>query len=176
VPIPEDERDERPQGEPSNHAQVAGSQHVDSQLTDSQVVDSRTGGAEIDARFEAYLKQFRPLAPAPLPLERPGRASRRSFALAASAAAAAAILVAALIVFHSHAGGPQVTPLTESLAGTEQLVDTPPLTIRSANALLATAPSFKAAVDEMAFSSKATPLPKDKHSALTELSKEKTKL
>jgi hypothetical protein len=62
------------------------------------------------------------------------------------------------------------------LAGTEQLVTTPPLTIRGANALLATAPTFKAAVDEMAFSSRTTPLPKDKHSALTELSKEKTKL
>jgi hypothetical protein len=175
VPIPEDERDERQQGELANHTQA-----VDSQLFDSQIVtsptDSRRDGAEIDARFEAYLKQFRPLAPAPLPAERHGRATRRSFVLAAWAAAAAAVLAAALIVFHSHAGGPQVALPTENLAGTDQLINTPPLTIRSANALLATAPSFKAAVDEMAFSSKATPLPKDKHSALTELSKEKTKL
>jgi hypothetical protein len=171
VPIPEDERDQRAQGEPSNHAQ-----NVDSQVADSQVVYSRTDGAEIDARFEAYLKQFSPLTPTPLPAERHGHASRRSFVLAAWAATAAAILVAGLIVFHSHPGGPQVAPPTESFAGAEQLINTPPLTIRSANALLATAPSFKAAVDEMAFSSKATSLPKDKHSALTELSKEKTKL
>jgi hypothetical protein len=171
VPIPEDERDERLQDEPSNHAQIADPQVVDSRKDGAQIVDS-----EIEARFEAYLKQFRPLAPAPLPVERHGRASRRSFVLAAWAAAAAAILVAGLIVLQFHPGGPQVAPLTENLAGTEQLINASPLTIRSANALLATAPSFKAAVDEMAFSSKATPLPKDKHSALTELSKEKTKL
>lgn len=170
MPIPEDERDQHPQGEPANHAQI-----VDAQLADSQV-DSRTDGAEIDARFEAYLKQFRPLVLAPLPVERHGRASRRSFVLAAWAAAAAAILVAGLIVFPSHPGRPQAAPPIESMAGTEQLVNASPLTIRSANALLATAPSFKAAVDEMAFSSRTTPLPKDKHSALTELSKEKTKL
>jgi hypothetical protein len=156
VPIPEDERDQRPQGGPSNHAQNAEPQ--------------------IDARFEAYLKQFRPLAPAPVPVRRHGRAPRRSFVLAAWAAAAAAILLAALIVFHSHSAGPQVTRPIESLASTEQLVNTPSLTIRSANALLTTAPSFKAAVDGMAFSSKATLLPKDKHSALAELSKERIKL
>jgi len=147
VPIPEDKRDQRRQGDPANHTQIGDAQGVDSQLADSQIVDSRTDGAEIDAHFEACLKQFHPLAPAPLPVERHGRASRRSFVLAACAAAAAVVLGAALIVFHSHAGGPQVAPLTESLAGTEQLVNAPPLTIRSANALLATAPSFKAAVD-----------------------------
>src|SRR5271169_157036 len=136
VPIPEDERDQRLQGEPSNHAQITDSQIVDSQLVDSQV-DSRTGGAQIDARFEAYLKQFRPLAPAALPAERHGDAPRRSFVLAAWAAAAAAILIAGLIVFHSHPAGRQVALPSESLVGTEQLINTSPLTIRSANALLA---------------------------------------
>jgi hypothetical protein len=129
-----------------------------------------------DQRFEAHLKQFRPLAPGPLQVEGLGFAPGRSFVRAAWTAAAAAVLVAAVIVFHSSTGEPRATLPIESLAGAEQLVNTPSLTIRSANALLATAPSFQAAVDEMAFSSKATPLPKDKHSALAELSKEKTKL
>jgi hypothetical protein len=129
-----------------------------------------------DQRFEAHLKQFRPLAPAPLQIEGLGFTPKRSFVLAAWTAAAAAVLVVAVIVFHSRTDGPHVAPPIESLEGAEQLVNTPALTIRSANALLATAPSFQAAVDEMAFSSKATPLPKDKHSALAELSKEKTKL
>jgi hypothetical protein len=59
---------------------------------------------------------------------------------------------------------------------TEHLVNPHPLTIRDANALLATAPSFKAAVDGMAFQSKAISLPKDKRSALAVLSEEKNKL
>jgi hypothetical protein len=129
-----------------------------------------------DQNFEAHLKQFRPLAPGPLQIEGLGSAPRHPFLLAAWTAAAAAALVVAVIVFHSRTGEPRATPPIESLAGAEQLVNTPSLTIRSANALLASAPSFQAAVDEMAFSAKATPLPKDKHSALAELSKEKTKL
>ena len=51
-----------------------------------------------------------------------------------------------------------------------------PLTIASANALLAQAPSVKAAVDQIAFSSQSTQVPKGQHSALAVLSEEKIKL
>jgi hypothetical protein len=57
-----------------------------------------------------------------------------------------------------------------------QLVQQQPLTIRSANALLSAAPSFKAAVDDMAFRSSNIPIPKGKRSVVSELSKEKIKL
>jgi hypothetical protein len=48
--------------------------------------------------------------------------------------------------------------------------------MRSANALLAAAPSFKTAVDAMAFHSQTIPLPEGKRSAVSVLSKEKIKL
>lgn len=129
-----------------------------------------------DERFEVYLKRFRPLAPEPLQIERHGRATRRSFVLAAWAAAAAATLIVAVLALHSRTGRTDSTQAIESAVGTEQLVNAQPLTMRSANALLARAPSFKAAVDEIALPPQATPLSKDKHSALAVLSKEKTKL
>jgi hypothetical protein len=53
---------------------------------------------------------------------------------------------------------------------------TPGLTIRGANALLATAPSYKAAMNELAFHPKSSSVPKDKQSALAVLGKEKIKL
>ena len=49
------------------------------------------------------------------------------------------------------------------------------LTMREANALLASAPSYKAAVDSMAFHNQGS-FPKDKQSALAVLAKEKIKL
>jgi hypothetical protein len=51
-----------------------------------------------------------------------------------------------------------------------------PLTMRSANAWLATAPSFKAAVDDLAFRSQTSPLPQGTQSAVAVLSKEKSRL
>jgi hypothetical protein len=48
--------------------------------------------------------------------------------------------------------------------------------MRSANALMAKAPSFKAMVDDMAFRSQTIPLPKGKRSAVAVLAKEKIKL
>ena len=126
-----------------------------------------------EERFEHYLKQFRPLAPEPLHAETPARTIRRPFVLAVWATAAAAVLIVAVLALYFRTGRPQAI---EKVAGTEQLVNAQPLTIRSANALLASSSSFKAAVDEMAFEPKATPLSKEKHSALAVLSKEKTKL
>ena len=131
---------------------------------------------ERDERFEVNLRRFRPLAPERLQIERHARATRRSFVLAAWAASAAAILVVAVLGLQPRTGQTHSAPAVEGAVGTEQLVNTQPLTIRSANALLATAPSFKAAVDEMAVQPSATPLSKDQRSALDVLSKEKTKL
>jgi hypothetical protein len=48
--------------------------------------------------------------------------------------------------------------------------------MRSANALMVKAPSFKALVDDMAFRSQAIPAPKGRLSAVGVLGKEKIKL
>ena len=127
-----------------------------------------------DAQFEAYLKQFHPLPPPEPPIERSGRTLPRRWVLLVGTAAAA-LLIAAPLLFRTprrfHA--PQKI---ESAAGAEQLVNDRPLTIRRANALLSTAPSFRAAFDQIALPPRAIPLPSDKHSALAALAKEKTNL
>lgn len=129
-----------------------------------------------DEQFERFLKQFRPLAPEPLSSRKHGGATRSPFVLAAWAAAVAAVLIAAWLSMHPR---PNPTPSPEgtaSLTRVEQLINPQPLTIGSANALLAHAPSFKAAVDQVGFQSQATQLSKGTHSALAALSKENTKL
>jgi hypothetical protein len=129
-----------------------------------------------DERFERYLKQFRPLPPESLQSEKHERATRRPFVFAAWAVAAAAVLVAAVLTMHPRPKPTRSPDGTESLAGVEQLINPQPLTIGSANALLAHAPSLKAAVDLVAFRSHATQLPKGTRSALAVLSEENTKL
>ena len=104
------------------------------------------------------------------------RLPRRLFVLAAWAATAAAIVSLAVLAFHARPGQSHIAPPVESFAIADQLAKPRSLTVRTANALLATAPSFKDAIDGMAFPPKPAPLPADKHSALAELSKEKTKL
>jgi len=153
VPIPEDEcqRDE---------------------LLDRKRVDDSL----INEKFELYLKQFRPLAPQPLPVESRVHAPRRWLVFATGAAAAAAVVAVAIVAFHPRPGQPSNAPPAESFAIADQLAKPQSLTIRTANALLATAPSFKDALDGLAFPPKPAPLPADKHSALAELSKEKIKL
>jgi hypothetical protein len=133
--------------------------------------------SERDDRFEAYLKQFRPLAIEPLQIETSRRAVRRSFRLAAWAASAAAvILVGWLLAMHPRAGR------TESRIGQGDLppgahsAASQPLTIGSANTLLAHAPSVKAALDLVPFHPPSTQLPKGQRSALAVLSEEKDKL
>jgi hypothetical protein len=166
VPIPEDERRnvERPSAE----------RQSDVRLNDERLDDQRIDGPPIDEKFEAHLKQFRPLAPQPLPIRSTIPSLRRWFVFAAWAAAAAAIVVVALLAFRARPG--RIAPSVESSAIADQLAKPQALTIRSANALLATAPSFKDAIDGIAFPPKPAPLPADKHSALAELSKEKIKL
>jgi hypothetical protein len=62
------------------------------------------------------------------------------------------------------------------VAFAERHAPSEPLTMRSANAWLATAPSFKAAIDDLAFRSQASPLPQGKQSAIAVLRKEKIRL
>lgn len=128
---------------------------------------------ERDNRFEAYLKQFRPVAIDPLPIEKSSRAIRRQFVLMAVATTVAIVAVA--LVSHFGAGRTDKPEAVASGVGAERLANTRPLTIRSANVLLATAPSFEAAIEGMAFPPQTTPLPKDQHSALAVLSEERIK-
>jgi len=129
-----------------------------------------------DERFEAYLKQFSPLVPEPLPTVEPRPGARRKFILGAWAAAAAAIVILGAVTFHIRAKNPRVGEPIGNAGSFEHLQENQPLTMRSANALMAKAPSFKAMVDDMAFRSQTVPLPKGKHSAVAVLAKEKTKL
>jgi hypothetical protein len=130
---------------------------------------------ETDEKFDRYLKQFRPLAPEPLPRKRQARMNNRRFVVAAGIAAAAALVVVSLTVhlrrnpIHSPVGA---GPTDDA----RQAADSRSLTIGRANALLARSPSFKTAIDRIAFQSPAIQMQDDSHSALARLSKEKTKL
>jgi hypothetical protein len=94
----------------------------------------------------------------------------------ATLAVAAAVLMVAAVMMHSR---PEPIPLSQRKSGfaaVEQLANVHPLTIHNANAMLAQAPSAKAAIDSMAFLSQKTPLLQGQRSALAELSKETNKL
>lgn len=129
-----------------------------------------------DEQFERYLKQFRPVAPEPLAADKPVLDRRSPLVFAAWAAVAAAILVGLVLSLRLGKPAPPAGEVTKSRPGVEQLSNPQPLTIASANALLAKAPSFKAAVDGMAFRSESKPISQGKHSALAVLSKEEEKL
>ena len=126
-----------------------------------------------DERFEVYLKQFRPLVPEPLPTVGLGHQARRTFVLWAWITAAAAILVIGGLTLHIRSNRARII---ERVGNSERFMDDRPLTIRTANVLLAKAPSFKAMVDDMAFRSQTIPVPKGKRSAIAVLGKEKIKL
>jgi hypothetical protein len=126
-----------------------------------------------DERFEKYLRQFRPLAPDGLPAEiRP--APRRHLVLAAWAVGAVAVVIfgVAILRILEH----RVTDQSNHSASVKWAAATPSLTMRHANDLLATGPSYKAVMNELSFPLKSSPISKDKQSALAVLSKEKIKL
>jgi hypothetical protein len=130
-----------------------------------------------DEQFEKYLKEFRPSAPAALPSEKKsGKSGRPAPRMVALVAAAAALLGVVVFTFSFRLNHGFSSRDAARADGAEQLRNPQPLTIRSANALLLSAPSFEAAVDEMVLPPQATPLPKDKHSAIAVLSKQRTKL
>lgn len=128
-----------------------------------------------DEQFEAYLKRFHPIAPEAVPTVRVGNASRRWVSRGNWLATVAAILCigcigVVILRIHSNRFAPNTA---HGVAFAEQHAPAGPLTMRGANAWLATAPSFKAAVDDLAFRSHTSPLPPGKQSAVAVLSKEK---
>jgi hypothetical protein len=129
-----------------------------------------------DEQFEAYLKRFHPIAPEPVPTLSVGHSSRRSPPLGIWLAAVAAILVIGAVILHVRSSRIVVSNTASDAAVCERHAPSEPLTMRSANAWLATAPSFKAAVDDLAFRSQTSPLPQGKQSAVAVLSKEKIRL
>jgi len=128
-----------------------------------------------DERFERYLKGFRPMAPPSLAIKGSGWTSGRAVVLA-TLAVAAAVLVVAAVMLRSRPEPIQSSQRESGFVAVEQMANVQPLTIHSANAMLAQAPSAKAAIDSMAFLSQKTPLLQGQRSALAELSKETNKL
>jgi hypothetical protein len=125
-----------------------------------------------DERFEAYLKEFRPIVPDPLP------AIHRKQYLRSSASRLWAIGLATIVILGVVTFRTVSSRLAKKLSNPPSIELALPkqaLTMREANALLASAPSYKAAVDSMAFHNQGS-FPKDKQSALTVLAKEKIKL
>jgi hypothetical protein len=129
-----------------------------------------------DEQFEAYLKRFHPMAPEPVPTLSVSHSSRRSLPFGTWLAAVAAILVIGAVILHIRSNRVVVSNRAGDAAIAERHAPSEPLTMRSANAWLATAPSFKAAVDDLAFRSQTSPLPQGKQSAVAVLSKEKIRL
>lgn len=127
-----------------------------------------------DERFESYLKQFRPLLPDALPTPTRERPSSRHRNFAIWSVGAAAVIILGAIGWRmipgrlsGRPGNPQPVAVSAPIR---------PLTMRDANALLATAPSYKAVLDEMAFHPRPSTVPNDRQSAVAVLSKEKIKL
>jgi hypothetical protein len=129
-----------------------------------------------DEQIEAYLKRFHPIAPEPIPILSVGHSSWRSPPLGIWLAAVATILVLGAVILHIRSSRIVVSNTASDAAVAEQHAPSEPLTMRTANAWLATAPSFKAAVDDLAFRSQPSPLPQGKQSAVAMLSKEKIRL
>jgi hypothetical protein len=130
-----------------------------------------------DPQFERYLKQFRPLEPEALPkyLGARGRVTPLAWAVAAVVILGAISLSISLRSHRTHSSL-GVEQNTKQEAGSERLASSRPLTLRTANTLLTTAPSFAEAIDEITAAPETVPLPKDKHSALAVLSQGATKL
>jgi hypothetical protein len=126
-----------------------------------------------DEKFEMFLKRFEPIAPEPIPRLRFSYASRRSFRVGALLAAVAAMLLTGSLLLYVHYVR-VVVPNTVTTP--ERRWPMEPLTMRSANTWLSTAPSFKAAIDDLAFRAQSEPIPKGKQSAVAVLSREKIKL
>ena len=129
-----------------------------------------------EEQFEKYLKQFRPVTPEPLTVKEQFRTRRRPLVLAAWAAVAAAILVAAILSIRLFQRPSTMKEAAVDSSVVKPLISPEPLTIASANALLAQAPSFKAAVESVAFRPGTEPVAEGKHSALALLSKENIRL
>jgi hypothetical protein len=126
-----------------------------------------------DERFEAYLKEFRPIVPDPLPAIHRKQEYWRSSASRLWAIGLATIVILGVVTFRTVSS--RVAKKLSNPPSLELALPKQALTMRDANALLASAPSYKAAVDSMAFHNQGS-FPKDKQSALAVLAEEKIKL
>lgn len=120
-----------------------------------------------DEQFESYLKEFRPLAPESLQIEKQPSPARHPFVLMTWAAACAAALLLAFLLWHR--------PKPAQPQSAQQVAASQSLTIGRANALLAHAPSLKQAFDDLSFQPKPASQPQGKQSALAVLSKDNIK-
>lgn len=121
-----------------------------------------------DNSFETYLKQFRPRAPEALPAATRVRTTRRALALGAWAAAI--LLIIALLAANWTSNRSRSSTNTGDWSAPET-IGLQPLTIRTANELLARAPSLKAAMNGLVLASEEKTVPKSQ-SAFEALSKE----
>lgn len=130
-----------------------------------------------DEKLEKYLRRFKPLAADPLPA---GRQQRlwRFWPYAVPVAVAIALLI---VVFFRLRGPSKSATVPQARnpapsAGGSELATSQPLTLQRANDLLAHAPSFTEALDNIAFQRQHRKLPQGSLSALAALSKEDIKL
>jgi hypothetical protein len=132
-----------------------------------------------DERFENYLKRFRPAMPEPLLVNERWPAPRRHLVLAIWAVSAVAMVIlgaASLRILNHRILNQRIAVDSDRSGSVQSPGPTPPLTMHDANALLATAPSYKAVMNKLAFPLRSSTVPKDKQSALAVLGKEKIKL
>src|SRR3974390_3016480 len=101
-----------------------------------------------DERFETYLKQFQPLLPKALPINERARTLSRYWVFGIWSAGVTAMIILSVISVRiilrpvSRPGKPMSVTVNSPM---------PPLSMHHANSLLATAPSYQAALEEMAF-------------------------
>lgn len=117
-----------------------------------------------DEQFERYLREFRPLAPESLQVEKQKSKLRRPFVVMTWAVACAASLILAFVLWHR--------PRPAQPANIPQLAGSQSLTIGRANALLVHAPSLKEVFDGLSFQPQPASQPEGKQSALTVLGKD----
>lgn len=122
--------------------------------------------------FEAYLKNFMPMAPTALPRNTYRRhRSIRVLALWGSIAASVTILIIGIVVWHTRTLFRHDPRIIEPVSVNSK-PPLAPLTIDPANRWLEAAPSVDAALDDLAFRAKNAPISTNKKSALAVLREE----
>lgn len=130
-----------------------------------------------DEAFENYLKQFRPIVPDSLvPAQRSQHSWRHRSVWRIWAIGFAVALIFSAFILDRASRHPHPAHSGSNTAGMQVVSPVKPLTMRDADALLSAAPSYKAAVNSIAFHHQEPTIPKDKQSALAVLAKEKVRL
>jgi hypothetical protein len=130
-------------------------------------------------QFERYLKQFQPVQPTAIDEFAVVEIRRAWRSRTVWIAAVAVLLIVSAGVLRVHRSGTALISNKAIGVPDNQVHKDPPsapLTIRSANAWMAQAPSVKTGIDMLAFSSQIISLKNGKQSAIAVLSKEKIKL